>query len=156
MIEEDFPALPGSSGSSKLDHSSSISLGSVGSSNSLFGLDILGSGGDKASAVGAVGSLRSGVSALSGHSNNTSAADAGPSPVSSGILGTTPGGSGLLANLGLATSTPASQTAMSKEMKFGLAGLLEIIRSTDKVKDISRLDSARCDDNHVVVMMITG
>lgn len=103
-------------------------------------MNVLGGAVDKASVIGAVGSLRGGVSALSANSN-TSAADPGPTLVSSGVLGATPqqpgGSSGLLANLGLAvssTSSPASQTTMSKEMKFGLAGLLEIIRSTDKVR----------------------
>lgn len=103
-------------------------------------MNVLGGAVDKASVIGAVGSLRGGVSALTA-SNNTSAADPGPTLISNGVFGSTPqqlgGPSGLLANLGLLGSTsPASQATMSKEMKFGLAGLLEIIRSTDKVRSL--------------------
>ena len=149
IADEDFPSLPGSSGSSKIDHSSSLSLNSASASGSIYGgmdMNSLG-GGDKtigsasslsSNTIGAVGSLR-GMSISSLHSNNTSAADPGPTPVPNSVLGASPqqpgGSSGLLANLGLAASSaPSTTTAMSKEMKFGLAGLLDIIRSTDKVR----------------------
>lgn len=112
---EDFPALPTTS------KSDAGSIGLMGS-NSVIGKE------SGASILGAVGSA---VEKGRASSIGSSAGD------SSSVLGATPqqasGASGLLANLNAAAASTSHQVNMSKEMKFGLAGLLETIRGTDKV-----------------------
>ncbi len=116
---EDFPALPTSS---KVDVSGSLGL----MSGSVIGKDFGGS------PLGAVGSaVEKGRASSIGSSHNDS----------SSVLGATPqqasgGSSGLLANLNAAAASAPNPASMGKEMKYGLAGLLEVIRGTDKVRNV--------------------
>jgi hypothetical protein len=113
---DDFPALPSAGvGSNKTDFSSSQSVLS-----GLLGREL--------GAVGEKG--RVGSSALNTPSDQPS----------------TTNNSGLLVNLNTAAGTGSvnSVTPLSKEMKFGLAGLLEIIRGTDKVRWCSLLTCCYC------------
>jgi hypothetical protein len=104
---EDFPALPTASKTDGLvskDSAASV-LGAVGSAVEK----------GRASSIG------------SSHGDSSSVLGATPQQASGGT-------SGLLANLNTAVSSTPVPTNMTKEMKYGLAGLLEIIRGTDKVR----------------------
>jgi hypothetical protein len=158
---DDFPALPGVQ--SKTDQTVGGALGILGSGGSVFGKDLNIANASETPANAAVGFAgpssaffppSSGSAGLAPLGTGASLLDRGNKPGGLGLLGSNalqdggPSGSlgssllggqssqssGLLANLGLAqSSTSSSTTSSSKESKYGLGGLLDIIRSNDKV-----------------------
>lgn len=157
---DDFPALPGAQ--SKSDQAVGGALGILGSGGSVFGKDLnIASASENPSnaAVGFAGPSSAffppgGNAGLAPLGTGASLLERGNKPGGLGLLGSnalqdggssgslgssllggqTSQSSGLLANLGLAqSSTSSSTTALSKESKYGLGGLLDIIRSNDRV-----------------------
>ncbi len=113
MGSEDFPALPGSS----LLNSRSIADQVVGSAeNKLIGSQ----NGSHAASQGANNMFSGSGSMLGG--------DATTGDFTHGQSGSHP----LLGSITASQSSPASHAPITKEQKFGLAGLLEVIRFTDK------------------------